>query len=234
MVFCASSLAPVMEQIVEEWDKIHEERIILNVASSGALARQIRHGAEADIFLSANRQWVDYLLKETNIGSSPSMIAGNHLVIIVPAGSPADSLDFYDILPSLPGENNLIAIGDPGHVPLGIYTKEAFTSLNIWEKVKNHIITAKDARSTLRLVEWGEAAWGIVYATDAMHSKNVKIVAEIPTKLNSPIEYDGLLINEHNPVAKQFLAFISSSEVKKIWKSMGFDHLIGIHDHRHD
>ncbi len=223
-VFCASSLAPVMEQLVKEWRKSHEERIILNVASSGALARQITHGAGADIFLSANRQWAEHLQQNIQIRQKPVKLAGNRLVLIASSERQSDSSSSLDkTLQLIIAQGQKVAIGDPGHVPLGIYTKEALTALGLYEELKTHLIIAKDARSALRLVEWGEAPYGIVYDTDARSSQKIRELTMIPSDLHDPIEYDGLLINDRNVMAKRFLDFLASAKAKNIWKSMGFD-----------
>ncbi len=223
-VFCASSLGPVMEALIKEWGKSHEEKVIINLASSGALARQIEHGPGADIFLSANRQWAEYLQKNILIRKRPVKLAGNRLVLIASSEVQSDSSSSLDkTLQLVIAQGQKVAIGDPGHVPLGIYTKEALTALGLYEELKTHLIIAKDARSALRLVEWGEAPYGIVYATDARSSQKIRELTMIPSDLHDPIEYDGLLINDRNVMAKRFLDFLASAKAKNIWKSMGFD-----------
>ena len=221
--FCAASLATVLEQIKTDWEREHTDRVIINSASSGTLARQIEYGAQADIFLSANHDWMAYALDATANFNKPQIIARNTLVLISGAEAGIDSIDFQSSIKMLHEDSGKIALGDPGHVPLGKYTRQTLEFYGIFDSIQNRVILAKDARSTLRLVELGEAAFGLVYLTDAIPSDKVKIIAIAPGTSHDQIEYEGVLINESNQAAKQFLAYLSSGRANAIWVRNGFN-----------
>ena len=221
-VFCAASLTNVIQEIKSDWEKEHDQKIVLNFASSGTLARQIEYGAKADIFLSANREWLEYIQKVNGIKSNSKPIAKNRLVVITGTNSGADSASFQQMLQSISTANQKIAIGDPGHVPLGKYTKNALEKLRIYQSLSSVFILAKDARNTLRLVELGEADYGIVYGTDAISSSNVKIIAEVPEENYDPISYEAILINQDKSSAGLFFENLASAESCKAWAKHGF------------
>jgi molybdate transport system substrate-binding protein len=221
-VFCAASLTPVLEQIKTDWEKEHPSKVIINSASSGTLARQIEYGAQADIFLSANHDWMAYILDATANSNTPKTIAKNRLALIVGQDIKIDSANFESSIKLLQEDYGKIALADPGHVPLGKYTRQTLDFYGIFESVQPPAILAKDARSTLRLVELGEAAFGLVYLTDAISSDKVKIIAIAPETSHEQIVYEAVLINESNAAAKQFLVFLSSGQVKATWVRNGF------------
>ena len=228
VVFCASSLSPVMEQMKNEWEKNHEKRIVINSASTGILVRQIEHGAQADIFLSANREWMEYLINEMSIKNHPETIASNRLAVVVPLDVKLDSINFNELMPILLNQNSKISIGDPGHVPLGKYTKESLEYYRIYDDLSSELILAKDARNTLLLVELGEATFGFVYLSDAVSSKKVRIVSVIPEASHQRINYQVIIVNDENSKAmpayrrgREFLDFLSAEETKRIWMEMG-------------
>jgi molybdate transport system substrate-binding protein len=221
-VFCAASLTPVLQQIKTDWEKEHPEKIIINSASSGTLARQIEYGARADIFLSANHDWMAYVLNATDNSNTSKTIAKNSLALIVNQDTNIDSADFQSSIEILLDVSEKITLGDPGHVPLGKYTKQALDFYGIYESIQTRVIRAKDARSTLRLVELGEAVFGLVYLTDAIASDQVKIIAIAPDACHEQIAYEAVLINESSPAAQQFLLYLSSEQAKGTWISNGF------------
>jgi len=221
-VFCASSLANVLEEIKSEWEKTHEERIVLNFASSGTLARQIEYGAEADIYISANHAWMQYVQETTKSANMVMNIARNRLVLVADREVEMDSLDFESSVAALQQSNDKIAIGDPGHVPLGKYTRSTLEHAELSEDLADRIILAKDARSTLRLVELGEAGYGFVYLTDAMASEKVKVIAIVPEKLHEEIRYEVALFHDRSLGAESFLEFLTSSDTSPVWKGHGF------------
>lgn len=223
IVFCAASLSPVIEQIKEKWEKDHHERIIISGASTGILARQIENGAQADIFLSANLDWMEYLENVMTFTNQPLTIISNRLAVVVPLDVNLDSAIFSELLPVLLKRNGKISIGDPGHVPLGKYTKESLDFYHIYQDFSSDFILAKDARSALILVELGEASFGFVYLSDAISSNKVRIVSVIPEVNHQTISYQGVIVNDKNPGAKEFFSFLSSEETKSIWRDMGFN-----------
>lgn len=221
IIFCAASLSPIVEQIKLHWEKDHAEKIIINSASSGVLARQIENGAQADVYLSANREWMNYLTASLKLKNHPKSIVTNRLVIISSLSSSYEATDMKGILDLLNKLNCKIAVGDPGHVPLGKYSKQCLDQLKVYEDLSSKLILTKDARSSLRLVELGEAELGFVYRSDAFTSTRVKIIAEIPEEFHSKIEYQGILLNESTS-SQEFLNFLTSGENSDIWKSNGF------------
>lgn len=229
VVFCASSLSPVLEKIKSKWEKGHQQKIIINAASSGILARQIENGAQADIFLSANLEWMEYLYKTISKVNLPKSqhrkridIASNHIVIVAPIDAQIDSMGFQELLSILLNQHGKISIGDPGHVPLGRYTKECMDYYQIYDQLSTKLIRTKDARSALRLVEMGEASFGFVYLSDARMSTKVQIAAVIPEESHRPINYQALIVIGGKSKTKEFFEFISSIETLDIWTKMGF------------
>lgn len=222
VVYCAASLTNVMEQIKADWTQGSQTEILINSASSGTLARQIEYGAEADIFISANHQWMQHLMEVKNIPSSPKVIARNRLVVIANIQSEFDSLDFEQLIKWLRTYQGKISIGDPGHVPLGKYTKETLEKYDVYDHLTNQLIQTKDARSALRLVEIGEAAVGFVYQTDADSSEKVRVIGVVPSESHSKITYEAILIDQENKQADRFLLYLSSGSTDKTWMQHGF------------
>ncbi|NQU87986.1 MAG: molybdate ABC transporter substrate-binding protein [Mariniphaga sp.] len=224
IVFCAASLTDVMLDIESKFEKSNDINIKLNIASSGTLARQIEHGAPADIFISANKKWMDHT---ENLGlievNTISRIAGNSLVIIVPLSSLVESIPFKPGASFPDSFQGRLSIGDPEYVPAGTYAREALQNAGFYNNLKNRIIPAKDVRSALMVVELGEVEVGIVYKTDAQKSKKVKIVGEIPDTFHLPIGYYSAVIKEHKTeLTMNFYTFIISDQAKLIWKKYGF------------
>jgi molybdate transport system substrate-binding protein len=171
------------------YETVARVRITASFAASSTLAKQIEAGAPADIFLSANPRWMDYL--ETGghlIEGSRRDLVGNRIVLIAPEDSPLGNLKInaeLDILHLLEGHSRL-AMGDPAHVPAGLYAKQALQTLGLWETVANRLAPMADVRAALTLVERGETPLGLVYATDAAISERVKVVGTFPAGSRSP------------------------------------------------
>ncbi len=223
MVFAAASLTDVLSEIVTLYQKENAVKIKLNLASSGTLARQIEQGGEADIFLSASKSWADYVDSLGFIKQKlRTDIAANELVLIVPLNSQLDSLninnetDFVSLL----GQSRL-SIGDPSHVPAGRYAKQSLDYLNVYNGLKDKLLPSKDVRSALMMVELGEAPLGIVYRTDAMKSKKVKIAGTFPEETHKPIVYVAGVCNA-KLAAIDFYEFLNSDETLMIWQKFGF------------
>lgn len=224
LIFCAASLTNVVSDIAEEFEAKNNVKVQINFASSGTLARQIEHGANPSLFISANKKWVEYLngIEKTN-AEFEKEISGNSLVVISPIKNKIDSFQF------VPGFNfsevfkGRLSIGDPKHVPAGEYAIQAMASLGFEEELQNRLLPAKDVRSALMLVELGETELGIVYKTDALKSDKVKIIAEIPGDLHSPIAYFVSILNDqNNEYTKLFYEFLNSETSKNIWQKNGF------------
>ncbi len=222
LVFCAASLTNVVSELVEIYEAKHNCSIQLNFASSGTLARQIEHGAQAAVFISANEKWVDYLTGlHLMVPETKKKVAGNSMVVIAPANSDIDFLSFeHSFTETFKGR---LAIGDPKHVPAGDYAWQAIENAGYAKALDNRILPAKDVRSAMMVVELGEVEMGIVYKTDALQSRKVKIITEIPSELYSPIGFYAMVLKQKNDEQGQlFNKFLSSNEAKTIWIKHGF------------
>ncbi|MBN2529576.1 MAG: molybdate ABC transporter substrate-binding protein [Deltaproteobacteria bacterium] len=175
--------------ICDLFEKKSGVEVIRNFASSGTLARQIASGAVADMFLSANRQWIDFLIDNRIIArDAVHIVAGNALVLIAPKGKSVSAVDFspeFDIA-SLTSH---VAVGDPAYVPVGKYTDEAFKKLGWTDRLTGRLVLARDVSSVLHYVELGECELGVVYASEALASKKVQVVATVPAHLHRPIVF---------------------------------------------
>jgi molybdate transport system substrate-binding protein len=220
-VFAASSLTDSIQNIAAIYKVEHEDTdIVFSFASSSVLAKQIEQGAPADIFMSADQKWMTYLI-EHNVAKNKQDLLKNTLVLIAPKQSKLNHIvintqtDWEAILPK--GEK--IAIGDPDHVPAGLYAKESLTNLGIFNKLSPQFAPASNVRDALMLVERNEATLGIVYSTDAKVSDKVKIIGTFPMDTFKPIEYPITLLN---PKANDFYQYLNSPQAKAIFKQYGF------------
>jgi molybdate transport system substrate-binding protein len=224
-VFAAASTTNAITDIAELFKKSHPAEMRLSFASSSTLAKQIEKGAPADIFLSANPKWMDYLSdKGAILPSSRFDLLGNRIVLIAPADSPLSSLtvDSNLNLANLLGDGRL-AMGDPDHVPAGMYGKKAFEKLGLWHDLKDKVARAKDVRAALVLVERGETPLGQVYATDAAISDKVKIVGMFPQDSHPPIIYPVAVVADSKSDADgKFIEFLQSPEAKAVFEKYGF------------
>ena len=224
-VFAAASTTNAITDIAKLFEKSHSVVVRLSFASSSTLAKQIEKGARADIFLSANPKWMDYLAERGAItAASRTDLLGNRIVLIAPQDSSLGHLtvDSSLNLAKLLGEGRL-AMGDPDHVPAGIYGKQAFEKLGLWDSVKDKVARAKDVRAALVLVERGEAPLGQVYATDAAISDKVKIVGMFPADSHPPITYPvALAADSQSDAAGEFIKFLQGPEGKAVFEKYGF------------
>jgi len=220
-VFCASSLAPVIEDIKLDWEKENSESIVISTASSGTLAKQIENGAHADIYLSANHIWSNYLISNLKLKSPSRNIGSNRLVLISPRGEQSQVDNIQAFIRIYNETNASVAIANPDHVPLGKYTEEVFLQQGISLRNSDQIVLTKDARSVLRLVELGEAEFGIVYQSDARSTDKVTDHFIIPQSLHSKITYQAIAIGNSRKTDK-FLNYILSPERRFFWANNGF------------
>ncbi len=222
-IFAAAGTRPATEEICNTFEKNSKYKVVRNYASSGTLARQIDNGADCDVFVSANKQWIDYLEKNgLLIDHSIRKIAGNSLAVIAPVSSDITPPQFtknFDILSDIP---NKIAIGDPSYVPVGKYTKMAFDSLGWSDKIKDKTIMAKDVTSVLHYVELGECDWGVVYYSEALQSKKVKIIATIPQSLYKPITFYVADIKGQKEAGHELSTMFTNDTGKETFKKFGF------------
>ncbi len=223
-VFCAASLRDVVSDITSDFETKTETRVKLNLASSGTLARQIENGARADIFISANKNWLDYLIQKESVEEGTAKrIAGNALVLVAPLNSKLEAFSFSDEmnLPQL--FEGRLSIGDPAHVPAGAYALEILDNLGCKKELESRFLPAKDVRSALMVVELGEVEAGIVYKTDALKSEKIKILTVFPDSLHQSVDYYIALIkgnkNEHS---LQLYNYLVSENALPVWEKYGF------------
>ena len=220
-VFAAASLSSALTELAT-----HYEGMRLSVASSSTLAKQIAAGAPADIYFSANAEWMDYLQARQHIEQDTRVdLLGNALVIIAPREEPFAvrwARDF-DFAGALAGR---LALGDPDHVPAGQYARQALAALGWWSALKNRIAPAPDIRAALVYVERGECAAGLVYATDAAQSDHVVTLATVPDSLHHPIVYPAAIVKGRaNAQARNLLAFFGSDTAAIVFRKHGFTFL---------
>jgi molybdate transport system substrate-binding protein len=208
-VFAAASLTNVLQDLGDAFTKDTSIPVRFSFAASSALARQIENGSRADMFFSADLEWMDYLRAKNLIQAATRHdVLGNQLVLIAPADSKISlKIEPHFALAAAVGKSRL-ATGDPDSVPVGRYAHEALANLGVWDEVAARLVRADSVRSALAFVDRGEAALGIVYATDAMVDKNVRVVGMFPPESHMPIIYPVALTSGARPEAVKFLAYI--------------------------
>ncbi|PVX32711.1 molybdate transport system substrate-binding protein [Pasteurella langaaensis DSM 22999] len=224
-VFAAASMTNALEEVTEQYKKVNpNEEVVLSFASSSVLARQITEGAPADVFVSADQKWMNFLAdKQAIVPETRSNLVGNKLVMIAPKESKIKSVDLTNDKWQKLLEGSFLAVGDPDHVPAGIYAKTAFTYLKQWDAVEKKLARADNVRKALLLVEKAESPLGVVYATDAAAGKNVKVVATFPAESHLPIEYPVAIVKGHdNPETKAFFDYLKSDSAKAVYEKFGF------------
>lgn len=225
LVLAAASMQEAMNAAANAWAAERHARPVLSFAASSALARQVRAGAPADLFISADEEWMDDVQKAGFVRpGTRADLAGNRLVLIAPAGVPVR----LRIGPNMPvaralGDSRL-AIANPDSVPAGKYGKAALTALGVWPSVAGRLARGDNVRSAMALVERGEARLGIVYATDARASKQVRIVGLFPPSSHAPIRYPvALLTSSRHQQAEGFRRFLLSPRGQAILAAYGFN-----------
>jgi molybdate transport system substrate-binding protein len=223
--FAAASMKTALDAVAAAWKGSTGRDVSITYGSSATLAKQIEQGAPADIFISADLQWMDYLEKAKLIQAGTRRNRfGNRLVLIEPA-SAATKLVIttgFD-LTGATGDGK-IAVCAIDSCPGGIYAKQALDSLGVFASVEQHLAQTDNIRSALALVARGEARFGIVYATDAKSDPSVRVVGTFPESSHSPIIYPvALTAASTNPDAALFLAYLTSQAATKIFLEQGFE-----------
>ncbi|MDO6584342.1 molybdate ABC transporter substrate-binding protein [Salipiger sp. 1_MG-2023] len=217
-VFAAASLKTAMDDISAAYTAATGNTARVSLAGSSALARQIEAGAPADVFISANQQWMDVLQGEGLIDPDTRRdLLGNRLVLIG-QGAPVEITPTLD-LPGLLGEGKL-AMALVDSVPAGIYGKAALTSLGLWEAVAPQVAQVDNVRAALALVAAGEAPLGITYATDAVAEPRVVVLGSFPESSHAPIVYPVAAIAEGDPL--DFLTFLQGAQARAAFEAQGF------------
>jgi molybdate transport system substrate-binding protein len=222
-VFAAASLTNVLQDLGDEFTRQNSIAVRFSFAASSALAKQIENGAPADVFFSADPEWMDYL-QERNLIQRPTRhnALGNRLVLI----APLDSRLQLKIAANFPLAAALgagrLATGDPDSVPVGRYAKEALMRLQVWDAVVDRMVRADSVRSALAFVDRGEAPLGIVYETDALVDKRVRVIDVFPPGSHAPIIYPVALTKSAREDAARFVAYMRSPAGDVVFSHYGF------------
>ncbi len=224
-VFAAASTTNAVSEIGDIYAKRYQVRFLPSFASSSTLAKQIENGAPADIYLSANTAWMSYLEKEKLIESGTRIdLLSNRIVLIAPSDSHLKQIQITPgfNLQNLIGDGRL-SMGDPDHVPAGIYGRHALKNLGVWSGIKNQVARSKDVRAALTLVEQGEAPVGLVYATDAAMTEKVKVTGTFPLSSHPPIIYPvAVVAGKRSTATDRFMALLRSPEAGTVFEQFGF------------
>lgn len=219
LVFAAASMREALDEVAAR----APVRTIASYASSSVLAKQIAAGAPAQVFISADLAWMDYLEQRNAIRKdSRRNLLGNRLVLIAPAGSAVQTnIETGFPLARLLG-NGRLALGDPGHVPAGKYARAALESLGVWDSVLGRLAPAENVRAALALVARGESPLGVVYATDAAAEAKVRVVGAFAEGSHAPIVYPAALTAKATGPAGAFLDFLGAPAARRIFERHGF------------
>jgi molybdate transport system substrate-binding protein len=224
IVFAAASLKTALDEVASSFARESGQRISVSYAGTGTLVRQLEQGAPADLFFSADQDWMDYALRHELVqADSVDVLLGNRLALV----APRDSRVALRLVPGAPlaaalGQDRL-AVANIVSVPAGRYAKAALESLGLWPSVAGRLVQTENVRAALRLVERGEAPLGIVYATDARAEPGVRVVDVFDAALHPPIRYPVALARESaSPAARRILAWLRSPEAAAIFEAQGF------------
>jgi molybdate transport system substrate-binding protein len=222
-VFAAASLTDVLQELGDGFTKDSSIPIRFSFAASSTLARQIENGAPAHVFFSADQEWMDYLQTRKLIQPATRHdVLGNKLVLI----APTDSQVMLKVHPHFALAATLgtgrLATGDPDSVPVGRYAREALTNLGVWDDVSARLVRADSVRSALAFVDRGEAALGIVYLTDALIDKKVRVIDEFPASSHKAIIYPVAMTTSAKEDAAKFVSFIRGPAGIAAFQRYGF------------
>ena len=224
VVFAAASMKGSLDDVARAFETKNGTRVVISYASSSQLAKQIEAAAPADIFVSADVKWMDYLIEKSAVKKEEAVnLLGNRLVLVTARDSKISlKIEKGFKLAEALGDSRL-AMGDPKSVPAGKYGQESLKFYGVWEDVEDKIAGADNVRAALRLVSSGEAPLGIVYQTDARADKNVKVVDTFGDDSQSPIIYPAAPVATSVNTAKNtFMKFLLGPEAAAIFKKAGF------------
>ncbi len=223
LVFAAASLTDVLDELGRAFTGQSQVPVKSSLAASSVLAKQIEAGAPADVFFSADLDWMDYLEQRKLLRpGSRHVVVLNRLVLIAPVDSRVSVkiAPGFDLLQAL-GDGKL-ATGDPDSVPVGKYARAALEKFGVWDRVSGRLVRAENVRSALAFVARGEAPLGIVYRTDALAEKRVRIVDVFPPDSHPPVTYPIALTTRAGPQAQRFVEFVTGDTAKPIFVRYGF------------
>ncbi len=220
-VYAAASLTDVIKTIATNYESEHPaSHIKPSFASSSTLARQIEAGAPADLYASADKQWMDYLQTRQLIDkSSRKELLGNSLVLIAPLEQARTVRMVKGPAPDFSGR---LCMGDPEHVPAGIYGKQALQSLGWWSSLEKRVVGTEDVRTALAFVQRGECPLGVVYATDAAASDKVMIAGRFPADSHDAIVYPFALLPRASAEARDFYRYLQAPAARAVFAKAGF------------
>lgn len=224
VVFAAASLKTALDEISTAWQRDTGKKAIVSYAASSALARQIEQGAPADLFISADLDWMDYVEQRKLIKSDTrTNLLGNRIVLIAPKDSRVSArIEPGFALAALLGTGRL-AMADTNAVPAGKYGKAALEALGVWNTVQDKVAQAENVRAALLLVSRGEAPLGIVYQTDAAADPNVRIIDAFPANTHPAIVYPvALTADSRNADAAALLTYLKSAKARPLFEKQGF------------
>lgn len=221
VVLAASSLQAPLEELAEQWRASGRPAPVLSFASSAALARQVQSGAPGDIFISADKQWIDYLAEQGGVEERDlHTIASNRLVLARHDDGTTASRE--EVIAGLGAMS--LATGDPDSVPLGAYAREALTSAGLWDDVAGNLVPAQSARAAMVLVRRGEVPLGVLYASDVTDQEGLETVLTFPADSHEPIDYvASILPASGHPDARGFLDFLDSPKSSAVFARHGFE-----------
>ncbi|MCC2658885.1 MAG: molybdate transporter substrate-binding protein [Panacagrimonas sp.] len=221
-VYAAASLTHAIGDVSDAWFRSGHPRPTQVFAASSALAKQIEHGAPADVFASADRKWMDHLAQRKNVDPKSRVdLLGNELVLIAPKGRgfPATLDAAFDLPGAFEGK---LCTGEPDVVPVGTYARQALTSYGWWTALAPRVVGTDDVRTALAFVERGECPLGIVYATDAAISSKVEIIGRFPMGSHEPIVYPFAIVAGAGSQARPYLDYLRSDAAQQIFRRHGF------------
>lgn len=222
-VFAAASLKEAFDAAANDFQKATGHRVIASYGGSNVLARQIENGAPADMFIAADADWIEYVLGRgvARPGSRVNLLT-NDLVLIAPAGSTVQVklVPGMDVLRALGPKR--IALADPDVVPAGKYAKVAFTRLGVWGALQLRVAATDNVRAALALVARGETPLGVVYRTDAIADKQVRIVDTFPANTHPPIVYPMVRLKHESAAADALAAWLRGAQARAVFERFGF------------
>lgn len=222
LVFAAASLKTALDEIIADYHAQSGQTVTVSYAASSVLARQIELGAPADLFISANVDWMDVLERDGLVDAASRIdLLGNRLVLIAaPGAEPARIEPGLDLLSRLDGGYLAMALVDA--VPAGIYGKAALQNLGLWDGIQSQVAQADNVRAALALVATGAAPMGVVYRSDAEAEPRVRVVGVIPEEAHGPIIYPAALTNVAGPEAHEFMTYLQADSAQAEFERQGF------------
>jgi molybdate transport system substrate-binding protein len=216
-VLAAASTTEAIDEIRKAFAAAGGGEVQASFASSATLAQQIVHGAEADVFVSADEKWADYLAEKGFVAQRASLLQ-NRLVLVVPL----DGTRLTRLADLADPRIAHVAMGDPQGVPAGKYARQALVKLGLWDRLREKVVAAEDVRQALIYVETGAAEAGFVYSTDAAASRKVRVAVEVPETLTGPIRYAVVLLRHGGAAGREFYRYLQAPAAAKVFEKHGF------------